>query len=148
MTYFKKSFIAVFTALLTVSCFSVFAHHSAAGYNIETRIAISGELTKSSFRNPHGTLKLVISDEDLGITTTKEGVESLGEVGQEWEIETAAANLLRRRGWEFKNVKKGMKVTLVGHPTKDGTPMIYLREIHLQDGTVFGDPDGEDKALD
>ena len=146
---FNLKSVSVFTGvvLLLVSVIS-WAHHSAAGYNIEKRVAISGEVKKASFRNPHGTLKLIISDDELGIKTLADGVESVGEVGQEWEIETAAANLLRRRGWDFKSVKKGDKLTLVGHPTKDGSPVMYIREIHLQDGTVFGDPDGEDKALD
>lgn len=111
------------------------AHHSAAGYDTEKRIEVTGIVTRATFRNPHGHINLKHA--------TAEGYE----VG-EWEVETAAANLLRRRDWDFRAVKKDMKVTLVGHPAKDGKPMLYLREIHLEDGTFFGDPEGQDKALD
>lgn len=115
------------------------AHHSAVGYDIENRISITGELSRVRFRNPHGTLEIEV--------TEKDGVSIDGKA-QEWEVETAAANLLRRRGWDFKGVKRGMTVTLIGHPSKDGSPLMYLREIHLPDGTVMGDPKGLDKALD
>ena len=140
----KQLGILGFALISTMS----WGHHSAAGYDIESRVAISGKLTKASFRNPHGTLKLKIDDKVLNITTVAEGVVYAGKVGEKWEIETAAANLLRRRGWNFKGVKKGQHVILVGHPAKDGSPLIYLREIHMQDGTVYGDPKGKDKALD
>lgn len=115
------------------------AHHSAVGYDIESRISITGQLSKVRFRNPHGTLEIDV--------TEKDGKPIDGKA-QEWEVETAAANLLQRRGWDFKEVKRGMTVTLIGHPSKDGSPLMYLREIHLPDGTVMGDPKGLDKALD
>lgn len=111
------------------------AHHSAVGYDTDVRIKMSGIVSKSSFRNPHG--KILVSD---GVA---EGYEN-----GDWKVETAAANLLRRRDWDFKSVEPGMKLVFVGHPSKDGKNELYLREIHFEDGRVFGDPDGLDKALD
>lgn len=111
------------------------AHHSAAAYDLERRIEIKGEVVRAMFRNPHGTLRLK--------NTVSEGYDH-----DVWEIETAAANLLRRRGWDFREVKRGMKVTVTGHATKDGSNHLYLREIYFEDGRVFGDPDGQDKSLD
>lgn len=140
-----KKIAAVVTGLVFgVVSFFASAHHSAAGYNVETRIQIEGTITKASFRNPHGTLRVDVTgviDLDSGEALPVNGVEA-------WEVETAAANLLRRRGWDFAAVKKGLVVKLVGHPTKERGHLMYLREIHLPDGTVMGDPEGKDKALD
>ena len=131
----SHSLVAILASVVGLFSASVNSHHSAAGYETDRRIEIVGTVTKASFRNPHG--KILVED-----------VEAEGYDDAEWHIETAAANLLRRRDWDFKAVKKGMRLTFVGHPTKDGTPELYLREIHFEDGVVFGDPDGKDKALD
>ena len=163
-----KALIVTMAATLIIGVGGVaYAHHSAAGYNIEKRILISGTIKKVSFRNPHGRIVMVATGEPKEVnnhsdTSVKEGdckptgvndckiavVEAASGEVEEWHVETAAANLLRRRGWIFTQVKKGDKVTLVGHPSKDGSNYMYLREIHLPDGTVFGDPEGKDKALD
>jgi hypothetical protein len=138
MSNFNKKFL-ILGIILSFLSSNIWAHHSAAGYDIENRISITGEIEKALFRNPHGTLKVKVTMVN-GETVKGEFVE--------WEVETAAANLLRRRGWEFKNVKKGLIVKLVGHPAKDGSNLIYLREIQMPDGTIMGDPEGKDKALD
>lgn len=141
----RKTFCSsIFAAGLMLIGANAWSHHSAAGYNTESRIMITGVVSKAAFRNPHGSIKIAVSaknDQTTGSDIPTQGVE-------EWEVETAAANLLRRRGWDFKAVKPGMELKLVGHPTKDGSHMIYLREIHMPDGTVMGDPEGKDKALD
>lgn len=126
------------------------AHHSAAGYDTQKRVAIKGTIKKVSFRNPHGHIELMVDGKPIEAAVfLKDGMPSVaGGKEVEWEVETAAANLLRRRGWDFRAVKKGQTVTLIGHPSKDKKPIMYLREIHFEDGTVFGDPDGADKALD
>jgi len=126
------------------------AHHSAAGYDIEKRVAISGEVLKASFRNPHGTIELMGDAPAREVNAKGDiiGAETTTGEALEWEVETAAANLLRRRAWDFKKVKKGDTLMLIGHPAKDGSSNLYLREIRFPDGTVFGDPDGQDKALD
>jgi hypothetical protein len=110
------------------------AHHSPAAFNLETRDEVTGVVKKATFRNPHGHIDLVVTDES----------------GQEvvYELETSAANLLRRRGWDFSKVKRGETVTAIGHPHKEQSNIMYIRAIRLSDGTMFGDPDGKDQALD
>ncbi len=142
---FRSTFLSTTcTIILLLATTNVWAHHSASGYNIDKRIELQGTVIKAKFRNPHGMITVRVtrvSDMDSGKDLAIAGVD-------EWEVETAAANLLRRRGWDFKAVKKGMSLTFVGHPTKEPSPIMYLREIHMPDGTVMGDPDGKDKALD
>ncbi len=110
------------------------AHHSPASYDTGRRISVEGTIVSAQFRNPHGKIRLRVVD--------RAGRETV------WEAETSASNLLRRRGWVFSQVRAGSRVTLVGHPNKAIANDIYLREIRFADGTVFGDREGSDQALD
>ena len=110
------------------------AHHSPAAYDITTRTSKTGVIQDVSFRNPHGHITLLVTNEK-------------GQI-EEWSVEMSAANLLRRRGWEFSQVVPNLKVTVMGHLNKEVPRDIYIREIKLPDGTVFGDKGGNDNALD
>lgn len=137
MRHLKSAILATSAILLSTLNLQSQAHHSSTGYDLDSRIEITGTVKSAMFRNPHGTLVLE------GVAP----VEGFSDA-TEWEVETAASNLLRRRGWDFKRVKPGLHVTLTGHARKDKAPVLYLREIKFDDGTVFGDPDGQDKSLD
>lgn len=113
---------------------TVSAHHSPAAYDITVRTSKTGVVKEVSFRNPHGHITLIVTNEK-------------GQA-EEWSVETSAANLLRRRGWEFARVTEGQKVTVTGHLNKEVPKDLYIREIKLEDGTVFGDKGGNDNALD
>lgn len=131
----NRLLIQVATVLtMGLSAVSVHAHHSPAAWEITQRSSVSGEVKEASFRNPHGLLKLAVRN-DKGET-------------EEWHVETSAANLLRRRGWDFAKVTPGIKIKVVGHLNKEQPRQIYIREIHFEDGTVFGDKGGNDAALD
>ncbi len=123
-----------FSALLALGSAGVSAHHSPAAYDITVRTSKTGVVKEVSFRNPHGLITMSVTNE--------KGVV------EEWSVETSAANLLRRRGWEFSRVTPGAKVTVTGHLNKEVPQNIYIREIKLEDGTVFGDKGGNDNALD
>lgn len=132
---FKK--LAAFVlpvALLASSVAPATAHHSPAAFDLTVRTSISGVLREATFRNPHGHLSLDVTNAQGRVQT--------------WTIETSAANLLRRRGWDFSKIRPGMRVTIVGHPNKTVPFNIYTREVRMADGTVFGDRYGNDTALD
>lgn len=125
-------------ALATAGVFSIAAplsaHHSPASWDITKRTNITGEVKDAYFRNPHGHITLLVKDAKGRVT--------------EWQIEASAANLLRRRGWEFSKIKPGLNATFIGHPNKTEPRALYLREVRFEDGTGFGDKEGNDKALD
>jgi hypothetical protein len=125
---------AAAVAALTLGTVAVHAHHSPAAWEITKRNSVTGVVKDASFRNPHGQITLAVTNEQ-GQT-------------EEWRVETSAANLLRRRGWDFSKVVPGVKIRVVGHLNKEQPREIYIREIHFEDGTVFGDKGGNDAALD
>jgi tRNA(Ile2) C34 agmatinyltransferase TiaS len=122
--------IAAGLVVAIVGSVSAGAHHSPASYDLAKRSSVTGVIKSVYFRNPHGAMVLTASD------------------GKEWKVETSAANLLRRRGWEFARIKPGMKVVVSGHLNKTVQNDIYIRLIKLPDGTEFGDKEGKDAALD
>jgi hypothetical protein len=113
---------------------AVQAHHSPAAWDVTKRNSIKGVVKEASFRNPHGEIKLTVTN-DKGQT-------------EEWRIETSAASLLRRRGWDFSRITPGTPITATGHLNKETPRELYLREVQFQDGTGFGDKGGNDAALD
>lgn len=110
------------------------AHHSPASYDLTKRSSVTGVVKIASFRNPHGHMVLQVAGKGGKMT--------------EWQVETSAANLLRRRGWVFSDIKPGMKITVTGHLNKTVPNDIYIREVKLPDGRQFGDKGGNDVALD
>lgn len=128
----KKLFILAIPALALA--IPAVAHHSPASYDTTKRVTIRGTVKSAFFRNPHGHITLEVRDARGQVT--------------EWQVETSAANLLRRRGWVFSKVKAGVTGSFVGHPNKTVRNDIYLREITFADGTKFGDQGGNDNVLD
>ncbi|OYU45408.1 MAG: hypothetical protein CFE44_07670 [Burkholderiales bacterium PBB4] len=109
------------------------AHHSPASFDITKRTTVTGVIKKAMFRNPHGSMVLTVKN---------------GKKTEEWDVETSAANLLRRRGWVFAKFAPGATVTVYVHLNKTVPKMIYVREARFADNTFFGDKEGNDKALD
>lgn len=126
--------LALIALPLAAIAIPAWAHHSPASYDTTRRVQIQGAVQTAFFRNPHGHIELQVKDARGKVAT--------------WQIETSAANLLRRRGWVFSKVKQGVTGTFVGHPNKTVPNDIYLREIVFSDGTRFGDKGGNDNVLD
>ncbi len=118
---------------LAVPAVTAFAHHSPAAYDLTKRSTITGTIKQAMFRNPHG--KMVVD-------------VKVGNRVESWAVESSAANLLRRRGWDFSKFKPGTTITIYGHLNKTIKNDIYVREVKFADGTFYGDKEGNDKALD
>jgi hypothetical protein len=93
------------------------AHHSFAVYfNPEKTISVTGTVVEFRFMNPHGILTFETEDK------------------QRWKGETNAPNMLMRRGWTKDSIKPGDKVTVEGHPARDGSNMLRVTRVTFPDG--------------
>ena len=54
---------------------------------------------------------------------------------QHWSCETLSPSRLVRSGWTRKSLKPGDKISITLLPAKNGTPVGYLEELTLADGT-------------
>jgi hypothetical protein len=105
---------------------SLQAHHSLAGvYDMKAEKEVTGTLTIIKFVNPHGSLHMSVKNPD-GTAT-------------EWTFTTGSATTLAQRGiGKNSNVlKAGDTITAKFIPTRNGSPIGFLKSITTADGKVI-----------
>jgi hypothetical protein len=116
--------------LLLLYALPAAAHHSGAMfYNREgDLVKITGEVQRFNFANPHAIVELLVTADN-------------GEM-QRWTAETSSPSGLKRRGWSQESLKPGATVTLEGYPALDGSRLMRITRVWLEDGTEVGVPPG------
>ncbi len=100
------------------------AHHSfVAHYLPDENVVISGVVEDFWFHNPHARIVVNVSTEP-GKT-------------ERWIVETGARNVLIRGGWQGDEIQPGDLVKINGHPSRDGSNSMELRELEMGDGRRF-----------
>lgn len=111
--------------LLLVAAFAAQAHHSFAVFFDSDRIvSVRGAVVDFQFRNPHGLIRIKVTDKD--------GKESI------WKAETNSPSILERRGWAKDTLKAGEVISMDGWPARDGSSYMRLRSVKRADGTPIG----------
>jgi len=98
-------------------------HHGAAGYDMESLVTLKASVTNFRWANPHAVIEFEV-DETAG-----------GNV--QWMAETAAPVMLTRAGWDKNALTSGEKVSIIGHPAKNGSHTMILQSITKSDGRVL-----------
>lgn len=107
--------------LLAVLAPATQAHHSFAVHFVaDELIELKGTVTSFRFTNPHGVVTFNVTKDDGTV--------------EEWRAETNSPNALRRRGWTKDSIKVGDEVTILGFPTRDGSPYVRISKITFADG--------------
>lgn len=115
------SIVFLAAASLAIPPDRALAHHSfAAEYDGAKPIKLTGTITKFDMINPHSWLYVDAPDAD-GKTIN-------------WAFETAAPNILFRRGFKRDYFKVGTVVTVEGFLAKDGTKTGNAQRVTLPDG--------------
>ncbi len=101
-----------------------FAHHSAAAYNTQQEIKVSGTITEYKFRNPHVYMTLQVKKADGSITSM--------------EIEAGAASVLNPLGFNKDSVAVGDVVTIAGNPARINPDKLMLgKDLYKRDGSYY-----------
>jgi hypothetical protein len=99
----------------------VTAHHSPTMlYDLSREITVVGVVTEYQLGNPH--MRIYLDVDNQGKT-------------EKWLAEGGSRTQLMRVGWTGKEVVPGDKVTVRGHPSRDGSPLIHMEYLTLPDGT-------------
>jgi hypothetical protein len=117
--------VVVLGAVLTAGA-SLQAHHSLAGvYDMKGEKEVTGTLTVIKFVNPHGSMHVAVKNAD-GTST-------------EWVFTTGSATTLAGRGIGKNSdvLRAGDVITAKFIPTRDGSPLGFLKSITKADGTVI-----------
>ena len=98
------------------------AHHSAAAFDTQKEVKVTGSVTQYRFANPHIYLTIQIKKDD-GST-------------QSIDVEAGAASVLNGLGFNKNSIAVGETVTIVGNPARSNPNALLLgRELYKKDGT-------------
>jgi hypothetical protein len=100
------------------------AHHSAAAFNTQQEVRITGTVTEYRFANPHVYLTVQVKGDD-GSTRSV-------------DVEAGAAAVLNGLGFTKNSVAIGDVVTIVGNPGRKNPSSLMLgRDLYKRDGSYI-----------
>jgi len=120
----------VLKCFLSVACFlaasvSMFAHHGAAGYDMDKQLVMKATVTEWLWANPHCFLRYNTKD-DKGVVA-------------HWAAEVSNPVDMTRRGWSKHSLNPGDQVTVTVRPAKNGEPVGQLLKVEFPNGqTLIG----------
>ncbi len=113
---------------------SALAHHSPTMlYDMSREITMQGVVTAYTLGNPH--LRIYFDVDKNGRT-------------EKWMAEGGSRTVLMRKGWNGTEVAPGDVITVRGHPTRDGSPVVHLQFLTLPDGTELFAEDLDERTLE
>jgi len=115
-------------ALLLAAAPALHAHHSAAMFDFQKTLTLSGTVTRFEYVNPHSWLYVNVRNEDGTVT--------------EWGFELDAPPRLRRIGVSPNHWQAGDAVTVKTNPLRDGRPAGLLVGAAGESGKTFGNTEG------
>ena len=115
--------VIVMSAAMLVLPLIVDAHHSAVMFDDQKAVTFDGVVKEFQFTNPHSWLLVDVTNKDGSVTT--------------WGFEAEGPTTLIRNGVRPADLKFGTKVSITGHPMKDGRPAALWMKAVRDDGKEF-----------
>ena len=119
----KKIVLVAMASALSLSALPAFAHHSGAMFDAEKTVTVSGTVKQFQYTNPHAWLVILVPDAAGKVTT--------------WSFEMGELSALTRSGIHKQDFEPGTKVTVTGHPMKDGRTAGNFTNADRADGVEF-----------
>ena len=111
--------LAFATIVGLLAAAAVSAHHGAGVFEPEKKVTVVGTVTDFQFVNPHVLVYMTVKGDD--------GKEV------QWGGELTSPNRLARMGgavpWHKSILKPGDRITLTGHPARNGAPMMDITRV-------------------
>ncbi len=98
------------TAVLLFAAHPSLAHHSRAMFDLAKNVTYMGVVDEYQWQNPHSHIVITVASDAKDLST----------VGT-WDIEASSIHIMVDEGWNQATYKPGDKITLVGHPMKNGS---------------------------
>jgi hypothetical protein len=96
---------------------SAVAHHGWSGYDEEQSLELKGVIRRSTYEQPHGTVKLEVEKKT-------------------WHVVLAPPTRMKSRGLEREMLKPGTEATVVGYPHKKNKLELRAERITVAGKTV------------
>jgi hypothetical protein len=124
------------TAFLIAAPLLVEAHHSGVMFEEVKEVTVQGVVKEFQYTNPHSWLLVDVTNPDGSVTT--------------WGFEAEGPSTLMQRRIRKGDFAPGTKLTITGHPMKDGRPAALWMKAVRADGVEFNPrplpPGGEAQA--
>jgi Family of unknown function (DUF6152) len=119
----------VSAAMLTFMAWPAFAHHSATMFEPVKTVTLTGVVKEFQYTNPHSWLIINVTDAK-GVVTA-------------WGFEAEGPSSLLRAGIRRSDLAPGTKLSITGHPMRDGRPAATWIKATRADGKMFDPHLGE-----
>ena len=119
----KLTFVWASATLLMGTATGAYAHHSAAQFDFQNTVNMTGVVKEARFSNPHGRIILNVTD-DRGT--------------RDIEFEAHSRNNMYRQGLRPEMMKVGDKITIRIAPMRNGEDGGYVTAVLTADGTAIG----------
>jgi hypothetical protein len=100
------------------------AHHSRAMFDMTQNVTYRGVVTEYRWQNPHSHIVITVGTDALDPSTAGT-----------WDIEASSTSLMASQGWNQKTLKSGDLITVVAHPSRNGSKNLLLFYAVKADGT-------------
>jgi hypothetical protein len=100
------------------------AHHSRAMFDMTRNVTYRGVVKEYRWQNPHSHIVITVGSDATDRST----------VGT-WDVEASSISLMVSRGWSRMTYKSGDLITVVAHPSKNGSKVVLLFYAIKADGT-------------
>ena len=121
---------ALFAAGASLSGGAAFAHHSAAMFDADHEITLTGTVKEFQWTSPHCWIQVLVPD-----------AANASAPPVEWGVEMDNPLGLSRHGWKASSLRPGDKVVVVAHPQRDGSHGAQVISV-TKDGKPIGTPAG------
>lgn len=105
--FFMRKTIVASSVLCTIAA-PALAHHSGVMFDDKKEVTLTGVVTEFQYTNPHSWLFIEVTNADGSVT--------------KWGFEAEGPSTLTRAGISKSDLLPGTKVTITGHPMRDGRP--------------------------
>src|SRR5438876_3002012 len=110
-------------ALLVAVALVAEAHHASVMFDSTKEITLEGTVKEFQYTNPHSWLLVDVTNKDGSMTT--------------WGFEAEGPSTLMRAGIRKSDFATGTKLTITGHPMKNGQPAASWIKAVRADGVEF-----------
>jgi hypothetical protein len=91
------------------------AHHSRAMFDMSKNVTYRGVVKEYRWQNPHSHIVMIVGTDAADQST----------IGT-WDIEASSISLMVSQGWKRDTFEPGDPVTIVAHPSRNGTRDVLL----------------------
>jgi hypothetical protein len=100
------------------------AHHSRAMFDMTKNVTYRGVVKEYRWQNPHSHIVITVGSDATDPST----------VGT-WDVEASSIGIMVSRGWNRMTYKPGDLITVVAHPSRNGSKVVLLFYAIKADGT-------------